>query len=288
MRKFYFTSLLALTLVIAIAVKGITYIMPEKTEPTPSASFENDATSGKETDIADNIQETEDMESAQEEETVTTELTTQEEDLTEEDITEELTTEAPPVFGSEYFDDALFIGDSRTVGLSDYGDLGNAEVFADNGMSVYKIWKTDVTLKSGDKSKLEDVLKKKPYGKIYIMLGINELGYDFDQTVETYTEFIEDVHRMQPSAIIYIEGNMHVTKEKGAGSKFFNNERINEFNAATRKLADNSTIFYIDANEYFDDAEGNLAKEYTGDGTHIYAKHYAEWVDWILTKAVTP
>ncbi len=35
--------------------------------------------------------------------------------------------------------DVLFIGDSRTVGLSEYGDLGNADVFADSGMSVFNL-----------------------------------------------------------------------------------------------------------------------------------------------------
>lgn len=35
------------------------------------------------------------------------------------------------------FTNVLFIGDSRTAGLSEYGDLGQAEVFADSGMSVF-------------------------------------------------------------------------------------------------------------------------------------------------------
>ena len=39
-----------------------------------------------------------------------------------------------------YFDDALFIGDSRTVGLYEYGDLSHALVIADSGMNIYKLF----------------------------------------------------------------------------------------------------------------------------------------------------
>jgi hypothetical protein len=41
---------------------------------------------------------------------------------------------------ADYFDDALFIGDSRTVGISEYGGLDNADFFADIGMSVYTVF----------------------------------------------------------------------------------------------------------------------------------------------------
>ena len=47
---------------------------------------------------------------------------------------------------SSYFDDALFIGDSRTVGLCEYGTLKNADYFASTGMSVYKLWNEKIVL----------------------------------------------------------------------------------------------------------------------------------------------
>ena len=39
--------------------------------------------------------------------------------------------------GREYFDDALFIGDSRTEGIRDYGTLKNAQYFCHRGLSSY-------------------------------------------------------------------------------------------------------------------------------------------------------
>ncbi len=47
------------------------------------------------------------------------------------------------------------------------------------------------------------------------------------------------------------------------------------------ELADNKKIFYIDINELFGDGKGNLRNELTGDGTHVYAKYYRDWCDWL-------
>lgn len=291
MRKFYFTTMLMISLIIIGAVKGITYIIPEKEGINPHAAKE---------DYASNEAFAENTQASKTTENISTEVAPEQKSKEgSENITEQVTSEATTEQQStetvtdetkeadiKYFDNTLFIGDSRTVGLSDYGNLGNAEVFADNGMSVYKIWNTTVTLRSGAKSKLENLLTTNKYDKVYVMLGINELGYNFEQTVEQFTQLIKDIQSMQPSALIFIEGNMHVTKIKGNSSKFFNNERINLFNQEISRLADNNKIFYLDVNEYFDDSEGNLKDEYTGDGTHVYGKYYAEWIKWILSKAV--
>lgn len=187
-----------------------------------------------------------------------------------------------------YFDDALFIGDSRTVGLYEYGDLGNAEVVADTGMSVYKLFSKRFTVRSGEKKELEELLSERQFGKIYIMLGVNELGYDFDYTVDKYAEMLTRIQQMQPDAIVYLQANLHISKRKSDTSDVYNNDNINRFNQAVSGLADGQTRFYLDVNELFDDEEGNLAEEYTADDAHIYAKYYPGWVDWLLQNARMP
>ncbi len=59
--------------------------------------------------------------------------------LSEEETVASEPSGAPAVSLKEDFSGVLFIGDSRTVGLSEYGDLGQAEVFADSGMSVFTL-----------------------------------------------------------------------------------------------------------------------------------------------------
>ena len=188
--------------------------------------------------------------------------------------------------GKEYFDDALFIGDSRTVGISEYGDLNNATFFANTGMSVYNVFDKKVSVPKVGKVKLDQLLTSKKYGKVYIMLGINELGYNSNNTLKKYKELVKFVQNKQNNAIIYIEANLHVTVEKSNKDKVINNVNINKFNNEISKLADNEKIFYIDINEKFDDKDGNLSSNYTQDNVHIYAKYYKEWSDWLSQNAV--
>ena len=185
-----------------------------------------------------------------------------------------------------YFDDALFIGDSRTVGLYEYGGLGNAEVFAHSGMSIYKVFNEEFELQSGEKVTLETALQTKQFGKIYIMLGINELGYDFDQTVERFNEAIALIRELQPDALIFIQANLHITNAKSEDSELFNNTNIDLFNQAVGELADGKNIFYLDVNPLYDDEEGSLSEEFTTDHAHILGKYYVDWVDFILQNAV--
>lgn len=185
-----------------------------------------------------------------------------------------------------YFDDALFIGDSRTVGLYEYGNLGNAEVFADSGMSIYKVSEEEFALRNGEKITLDEALQSRVFGKIYVMLGINELGYDFDQTVKKYGELLTKISSLQPDSFLFAEANLHITKEKSSQSDLFNNENIDRFNEAVSSFADGQRIFYLDVNPVFDDEEGCLNKDYTSDGAHILGKYYADWAEFILQNAV--
>lgn len=184
-----------------------------------------------------------------------------------------------------YFDDALFIGDSRTDGISEYGGLDNATFFADTGLNIYDIYDTSVSVNNKN-VKIEQLLSTNKYGKIYVMMGINELGYNLDRTAKKYEEFINFIKGKQKNSIIYIEANLHVTKAKSESDKTFNNQRINKYNEKIRKFSDNKNIFYLDINDYFDDEEHNLNAKYTHDNIHVYAKYYKEWTNWLKEHAI--
>ena len=185
-----------------------------------------------------------------------------------------------------YFDDALFIGDSRTVGLREYGTLDNADYFASAGLNLYTIKGAKVGPKEGPKVTLEEMLEQETYGKIYVMLGINELGYDFDTTVEKYQAFIDYLFTMQPDTILYVCANMHVNSLRNELDEIHNNEAINRINQAIAAFADQKNIFYLDVNPLFDDAEGNLAEEFISDDTHIMGNYYETWCNWYCENTI--
>ena len=183
--------------------------------------------------------------------------------------------------------DALFIGDSRTVGLREYAGIDGADYFCTVGMSVYNIHKNSVSVPNVGKVTLTELLNGKKYGKIYIMLGINEVGYKFSSTVEKYSELIEFIKDKQPDAVIFIQANLHVSKSRSDSDKVVNNIAINGLNAELSKLADGKRIFYLDANILFDDEAGGLSADKSGDSTHLYAKYYREWGEWIIRQTAS-
>ena len=179
------------------------------------------------------------------------------------------------------FDNALFIGDSRTVGISEYSGITNADFFATTGMSVYEVMKETVSVPSVGKVTLEQLLGSVTYNKVFLMLGINELGYDFNSTVEKYGQVVDFIREAQPQAVIYIQANLHVTKSRSDSDSIFNNQNIDRFNTAISALANGEDIFYIDVNELFDDDTGSLDQNYTSDNAHVLGKYYKTWAQWL-------
>ena len=187
---------------------------------------------------------------------------------------------------ASYFDDALFIGDSRTVGIAEYGSLKNATYFADVGLNVYVAQTKAIAVKNVGTVTLPQLLSQKTFGKVYIMLGINELGNDLDDITAKFSSLIDTVRAAQPDAIIFVEANLHVGPSRSSTDATFNNPRIDKLNEKLAALADGKTIFYIDINELFDDENGNLRADASGDSTHVYAKYDLDWCDWLCTKAI--
>ncbi len=278
---------------------------PEATPPTDTSS-EPEITSEPPADITTDSLETrtpEDSTLSPESATISPEVTDSPETTT---VPTPETTYYEPVYNGfsevdkSYFADALFIGDSRTVGLRDYsaGNLDEALFFCNSGMTANKARQNETEVCSGiDRSgvktsygtyTLERLLTEKRFGKIYIMIGINEMG----STVKNITygiKLLSDmVRQYQPDALIFYCANLHVTKEYSDNrvNKYISNEKINEINSAIAELADWQTGFYINVNEYFDDADHALTASYSGDGVHVYGKYYRLWSEWLRTKGI--
>ena len=186
-------------------------------------------------------------------------------------------------FGSSdasYFDDALFIGDSRTVGLKDYGTLKNADYFCSIGLAAYKIDSEYV-----DGSTINDKLSSRSYGKIYVMLGINEVANDSEYTVSAFRNLLAKIREYQPEAVVYLAANLHVTT--GAQNASITNSGIDELNYKLSLLADElENTYFININEVFDDETGSLTPDFTSDGVHVLGKYYETWCDWFCENTV--
>lgn len=190
----------------------------------------------------------------------------------------------------DYFADALFIGDSRTVGMFEYGGLEEiADFYASTGLTIYKLFDSKIVTVEGQKKKItvEEALSRHSYAKIYLMIGINEMGTGtVESFVAAYQEAVDHLLELQPDAILYIQGIIKVTTERSGQGDYINNEGIEERNEALSRLADNERVFYLDVNPEICDETGGMEASYTFDGVHLKAQYIDIWKTYLKEHAI--
>lgn len=189
-----------------------------------------------------------------------------------------------------YFSDAVFIGDSRTVGMFEYGGLEEiAAFYASTGLTVFKLFDSPVVEVPDQKDKItiEQALSEKQFAKIYLMIGINEMGRgDLQGFLDKYSEVIEHLKELQPDAIIYLQAIMKVTDKRSGQGDYITNEGIEERNQGIAALADNVRVFYLDVNPLICDDTGGMEPSYTTDGVHLKAQYIPIWKEFLKQHAV--
>jgi len=190
----------------------------------------------------------------------------------------------------DYFTDALFIGDSRTVGLLEYGELEDiATFYASTGLTIFRLYDNKAVKLFGrtGKHKISEYLEEREYGKIYLMVGLNEMGTgDLDYYIKKYRETLDMIREAQPDAIIYVQAIIKLTARQAEREAYVTNEELEERNERLAEFADNEKIFFLDVNPELCVEDGGLNPEYTSDGTHLKAQYISIWKDFLKCHAV--
>ena len=184
--------------------------------------------------------------------------------------------------GQNYFHDAVFIGDSRTQGLMTCSDLSDATFYAVKGLMVNTIFTEPVVKTKNGNQTIIDALKTKKFGKVYIMLGINELGWAYnDVFIRKYGEVIDAIQKSQPTAKIVVQAIFPVTEKKSASDKIYNNANIARYNILIEKMAQEKKITYLNVSPALTDSSGDLCAGATTDGIHLNHTYSQKWCDFL-------
>ena len=189
-----------------------------------------------------------------------------------------------------YFEDAAFVGDSRTDGFMIYSGIGCGDNLTSNGLSIFKLEEKKAITIDGEKYTLLEALARKEYGKVYLSLGVNELGYYDDQGFyEAYCRAIDAIRVCQPNAVIYIQGliplNEDVIRETG-GRSYLTNEHLVVYNDLMRQAAQEKQVVFLDLYSEFADESGQLPAEASKDGVHLRSEWCRQWLDYLKTHTV--
>lgn len=197
---------------------------------------------------------------------------------------------AGPEVDNSYFADAAFIGDSRTDGFMLYSGIGCGKNLSSNGLSIFKLKEKKALTIDGQKYTLLEALALEQYGKVYLSLGVNELGYNNDKGFyQKYCDAIETIRQLQPNAVIYIQGliplNEGVIAQTG-GSSYLTNEHLRVYNDLMRKAAQEEGVVFLDLYSEFVDANGELPAEASKDGVHLRGAWCRQWLAYLKTHTV--
>lgn len=188
---------------------------------------------------------------------------------------------------NSYFDDAVFIGDSRTEGLILNCGLSNTTSYAYKGLMVDTVFTKPVINKNGQKVSVMDALKSTPFSKVYIMLGINETGWVYSHVFQNkYGEMIDGIREINPEAEIYIQEIMPVSGKVSSTHSYITNSKINEYNGLLRELAEEKQVYYIDTGSAVASADGSLLNDAASDGIHLVKDYCEKWLDYLKTHTV--
>lgn len=191
-----------------------------------------------------------------------------------------------PLVQDTYFDDVVFLGDSRTDGLRLYSGIQNGTFLCSTGATVESVFTKAVETPLGEMPLL-DALALLDCGKIYIMLGINELGWNGTEIFRTQsTELIRRIQTDHPDAEIVIQSILPVSAEKDAEGRYVNNGRIDQYNQVWMDLAEEMDVGYLNVAEGVVGEDGLLPSDLCYDGVHLNKAGCRQWLDYLRTHAV--
>lgn len=205
--------------------------------------------------------------------------------------------EGSSVTGS-YFDDAAFVGDSVSLKLSYYaaatGKLGNAQFFTSGSLGAGNaLWEvSDESVHpsyNGTKMLIEDCIANSGASKVYIMLGMNDIGlYGIDDTIVNYEELVSRIKEKSPSVQIVVQSMTPMTSTSNIMGSSLNNDNIKVYNNRLSELCSKNGWAFVDVASVMYDAQGiNLNRDFCSDpddmGVHFTEAGCEKWIEYLST-----
>ena len=185
-----------------------------------------------------------------------------------------------------FFDNAVFLGDSRTEGFQLFSKLKHGDFYWARGMTVfradsenYRPFEID-----GKAYSMMEALALKRYGSVYIMLGVNELGCAASAYESGFAALLDKIIQIQPEAVVYLQLmpplNDAMCRQHKLSS-YINNTNLACFNEAIVRLADEKKVVLLNTAEVYTGEDGQLPAELANDGCHFSYGAYTRWADYL-------
>lgn len=194
---------------------------------------------------------------------------------------------------ASFFDDAVFVGDSISLKLSQYagrtGTLGKAKFLVVGSYGVNNAVNdhpdTKLTYQGVKYTNVEEALAATGAKKVFIMLGMNDIAlYGIDTTIAKWSELLDLIRSTCPNVTVYIQSMTPVLT--GAEKPKLNNANVRIYNSRLKEFAASHDCKFIDIYPYMLDSTGGLVPAYCSDAyVHLTDEGAQRWID--VLKAYT-
>ena len=188
-----------------------------------------------------------------------------------------------------YFEDAVFIGDSRMQGFRNLSGITKGSFVTAVGMELENFYTDSQIATAAGNVTVLDALKNINFSKIYMMLGTNELGaYDMNQVGESYRQVLADIKQLSssPDPIVYVYSVIYVDEPLVTTGDYVNNTNVDAVNMEILKMCKEEGYHYINLNEVLSNGYHGLISGAAEDGIHLNTDYCKEWLEYTKTHYV--
>ncbi|HCJ42036.1 SGNH/GDSL hydrolase family protein [uncultured Ruminococcus sp.] len=180
--------------------------------------------------------------------------------------------------------DAVFIGDSRTVGMMNSTDKPLATFICAVGLNIDTVLtSTDIAQGDGSVGTLAQALSAREFGRVYISFGTNEMGWPYTDVFEDhFAELVRTIQGYQPNAKIYLIGILPLSQSQDMDGDAVNNDNAKLFTESIKNVAAELGVNFLDCSEAVADENGYLPEEASPDGIHMLAEYCLYWQNFII------
>ncbi len=199
----------------------------------------------------------------------------------------------------DWFADAVFVGDSITIGWKNYNNLmlesdpaffGQTRFICEgsygsghalepiSGSSMHPVY-------AGEQHYVWDIVKLMGARKVFILFGMNDLTiFGVDGSVDKYSQVIDHIAAENPGVQLYIISAMYMYR--GSERVVLNNSNLYLYNQRLVQLCERKGCEFVNIASHLIDEDGFVPDEYSSDQyVHQTYKAYAVWAEILRSLA---
>ncbi len=186
-----------------------------------------------------------------------------------------------------YMNRCVFLGDSRTVAMVNYGLINDDAALAQIGISHPSFKNNTFVNNAGKEYTLKTYLASHQAPVIYIALGVNGINDPSEEHYKsTFEDLIDNVMDLSPNSNIVLM-SIGPVNDNGPYKKTVQNSWIVKYNDFLLNTAKDKHLFYLDISEILTGSDGQVKSEYNGgDGLHYSSSGCKAIFDYIVEHPV--